>query len=106
MNYQNYIDTPQGAGVNSNSRQAPSPSQGMNHNNGVNGNAVGLPGIMAGLPTPAGHQDDLNYMYSLVEELSKALEEQRAMTSRIIEATGKVRQVAIEKNLTNDEILA
>lgn len=100
MNY-NYAEGPPGAGSN---RQAPSPSQNMNHVNGVNG-AVGLPGIMAGLPTPAGHQSDLNYVYGMVEELSRTLAENRAASERINAAVGRVRQRALELNMTNDEIV-
>lgn len=99
MNY-NYSD---GAASPSN-RQAPPPSQNMNHVNGVNGAAV-LPGMIAGLPTPAGHQSDLNYVYGMVEELSRTLAESRAASERINAAVGRVRQRAIELNMTNDEIV-
>ena len=97
MNY-NYADGTSGQGSN---RQAPSP-QGMA--NGVNG-AVALPGLMAGLPTPAGHQSDLNYVYNMVEELSKTLAENRAASERINAAVGRVRQRALELNMTNDAIV-
>jgi hypothetical protein len=97
MNY-NYGDGAPGPGSN---RQAPSP-QGMA--NGVNG-AVALPGLMAGLPTPAGHQSDLNYVYNMVEELSKTLAENRAASERINAAVGRVRQRALELNMTNDAIV-
>jgi len=100
MNY-NYAD---GATSPSLNRQAPSPTQGMNHANGVNG-AVALPGLMAGLPTPAGHQSDLNYVYGMVEELSRTLAENRAASERINAAVGRVRQRALELNMTNDEIV-
>src|SRR5579871_3890778 len=100
MNY-NYPDGPPGSVTN---RQAPSPGQGMNHVNGVNG-GVALPGLMAGLPTPAGHQSDLNYVYSMVEELSKTLAENRAASERINAAVGRVRQRASELNMTNNEIV-
>ena len=100
MNY-NYPDGQPGSISN---RQAPSPSQGMNHANGVNG-GVALPGLMAGLPTPAGHQSDLNYVYGMVEELSRTLAENRAASDRINAAVGRVRQRALELNMTNDEIV-
>lgn len=103
MNYQNYLESPQTA-AGANPRQAPSPSQGMNHANGVNG-AV-LPGIIAGLPTPAGHQSDLNYLYGMVEELSRTLAENRAATDRIVNAAGRVRQRAQELDMSNDELIA
>jgi hypothetical protein len=104
MNYNSYLENPQGSG--SNPRQAPSPNQGMGHTNGINGNNVGLPGMMAGLPTPAGHQSDLNSIYAMVEELSKTLEENRAATARIVEGVGRVRQRALEKDMTSDELIA
>jgi hypothetical protein len=100
MNY-NYPEGPAGSASN---RQAPSSSQGMNHTNGVNG-GVAIPGLMAGLPTPAGHQSDLNYVYGMVEELSRTLAENRAASDRINAAVGRVRQRALELNMTNDEIV-
>jgi hypothetical protein len=76
----------------------------MNHANGVNG-AVAPLGLMAGLPTPAGHQSDLNYVYGMVEELSRTLAENRAASERINAAVGRVRQRALELNMNNDEIV-
>ncbi len=99
MNY-NYPDGPGSAS----NRQAPSPSQNVNHVNGVNG-AAAPPGMMAGLPTPAGHQSDLNYVYGMVEELSRTLAENRAASERINAAVGRVRQRALELNMTNDDIV-
>lgn len=103
MNYQSYVESPQGLA--SNTRQAPSPGQNMNHTNGINGNAVGLPGVVAGLPTPAGHQSDLNHIYNMVEELSRALEENRQATARIVAASGQVRQRAMEQTMTTEEVI-
>ena len=100
MNY-NYPEGPPGSTSN---RQAPSPGGVMNHVNGVNG-GVAIPGLMAGLPTPAGHQSDLNYVYGMVEELSRTLAENRAASDRINAAVGRVRQRALELNMTNDEIV-
>jgi hypothetical protein len=105
MNYQNYIDSP-GGGPGANPRQAPpSPSQGMNHTNGMNG-GVGMGGGMVGYPTPAGHQSDLNYVMSMVEELSAVLRQNQQLTANVVEKMGKVREKASTMNLTNDELVA
>jgi hypothetical protein len=103
MNYQNYIDSPGGPGANS--RQAPpSPSQGMNHPNGMNG-GMGMGG-MVGYPTPAGHQSDLNYIMSMVEDLSLVLRQNQLLTASVVEKVGKVREKASTMNMTNDELVA
>lgn len=105
MNYQNYIDSP-GGGPSANPRQAPpSPSQGMNHTNGMNG-GMGMGGGMVGYPTPAGHQSDLNYVMSMVEELSAVLRQNQQLTANVVEKMGKVREKASTMNLTNDELVA
>ncbi|KAL3422851.1 hypothetical protein PVAG01_04598 [Phlyctema vagabunda] len=100
MSYQNYLDSPQGT-PNSNSRQAPpSPAQNMNPN-GMNGGM----GMGAGYPTPAGHQQDLNHIMQMVENLSAQLAQNNAMTSNIVEMTGRVREIAQKHNLTNEELI-
>lgn len=105
MNYQNYLDSPS-AGPSGNPRQAPpSPSQNMNHANGMNGGAMGLGG-MVGFPTPAGHQSDLNYIMTMVEELSRQLEHNQRLTSSVVDKIGKVRERAANMDLTNDELIA
>lgn len=102
MNYQNYIDSPGGSG--SNPRQAPpSPSQGMP--NGMNG-GMGMGGGMVGYPTPAGHQSDLNYVMSMVEELSSVLRTNAQLTAGVVDKMGKVREKAQHLNLNNDELIA
>ncbi|KAG4440697.1 hypothetical protein IFR05_003843 [Cadophora sp. M221] len=102
MNYQNYIDTPGGSG--SNPRQAPpSPSQGIP--NGMNG-GMGMGGGMVGYPTPAGHQSDLNYVMSMVEELSSVLRTNAQLTAGVVDKMGKVREKAQHLNLNNDELIA
>jgi hypothetical protein len=106
MNYQNYIDSP-GGGPSANSRQAPpSPSQGMNHPNGMNGGGGMGMGGMVGYPTPAGHQSDLNYIMSMVEDLSAVLRQNQLLTASVVEKVGKVREKASTMNLTNDELVA
>ncbi|KAK2625621.1 hypothetical protein QTJ16_004933 [Diplocarpon rosae] len=104
MNYQNYIDSP--GGLASNSRQAPpSPSQGMPHTNGMNG-GMSMGGGMVGYPTPAGHQSDLNYVMSMVEELSAVLRANQQLTAGVVDKMGKVREKASHLNLNNDELVA
>ncbi len=106
MNYQNYIDSP-GAGPSANPRQAPpSPSRGMNHPNGMNGGGGMGMGGMVGYPTPAGHQSDLNYIMSMVEDLSAVLRQNQLLTASVVEKVGKVREKASTMNLTNDELIA
>ncbi|KFY69955.1 hypothetical protein V499_09588, partial [Pseudogymnoascus sp. VKM F-103] len=104
MSYQNYLDTPQ-TGSAPGPRQAPSPSQGMPHANGANG-VPAMPGMMGGLPTPAGHQSDLNVIYNMVETLHNELAETRARSERIVAAAGIIRARALEQNLTAEQIAA
>jgi hypothetical protein len=105
MNYQNYIDST-GGGPGAGPRQAPpSPSQGMNHTNGMNG-GMGMGPGMVGYPTPAGHQSDLNYVMSMVEELSAVLRQNQQLTANVVEKMGKVREKASTMNLSNDELIA
>jgi hypothetical protein len=101
MNYQNYLDSP-GAGP-SNGRQPPQPPQSMNHQNGGM-NGMGMGG-MVGYPTPAGHQSDLNYVMSMVDELSQVLRQNQALTGSIVDKMGKVRERASTMNLSNDELI-
>ena len=77
----------------------------MGHTNGVNGGAA-MPGMMGGLPTPAGHQADLNYIYNMVESLHNELAETRARSERIVAAAGIIRQRALEQSLTPEQIVA
>lgn len=104
MSYQNYLDTPQTSSAQG-PRQAPSPSQGMPHANGANG-AAAMPGMMGGLPTPAGHQSDLNVIYNMVESLHNELAETRARSERIVAAAGIIRARALEQDLTAEQIAA
>lgn len=98
MNYPQFTDL---SGV---QRQAPSPN--MNQVNGINGTAATHPGManQAG-PAPAGHQQDLNMINAMLEEYARVMEENRQSTARILEATGRVRQHAMERDLTNDELI-
>ncbi|KID64684.1 uncharacterized protein G6M90_00g112040 [Metarhizium brunneum] len=73
--------------------------------NGINGNMGGAPPMPAG-PTPAGHQAELNYIYGMVEELSRQLADNRRVTEDIVNGLGKVRSKAKNQNLSNDELIA
>ncbi|TVY92205.1 hypothetical protein LAWI1_G002144 [Lachnellula willkommii] len=103
MNFQSYGENPQGGP--SNPRQAPpSPSQGMNHQNGVNG-GMGPGAAMIGYPTPVGHQSDLNYVMSMVDELSGVLRMNQQLTANVVDKMGRVREKAKNLNLNNDELI-
>ncbi|KAK2600206.1 hypothetical protein QQS21_005080 [Conoideocrella luteorostrata] len=84
--------------------------------NGVNGaNMAAGGGVGAGAggggpsfptgPTPAGHQAELNYIYAMVEELSRQLADNRRMTEDIVSGLGKVRNRAKSQGLSNDELI-
>lgn len=73
----------------------------MNGMNGANmGGGGGVP-----MPTPAGHQAELNYIYGMVEELSKQLAENRRVTEDIVSGLGRVRNRARTQQLGNDEVI-
>lgn len=80
---------------------------GMNGANGVNGMNGNMPGSGAGLPvpTPAGHQAELNYIYSMVEELSRQLADNRRVTEEIVTGLGRVRNKAKTQNLDNGQMI-
>lgn len=66
---------------------------------------MGMAG-MVGYPTPAGHQSDLNYVMSMVEELSGVLRKNQELTNNVVDKMGKVREKAQHLNLNNDELIA
>ena len=102
MNYSNYVDQPSG-GAGTNPRQAPpSPSQGAQHTNGMNG---GMGVGMVGYPTPAGHQSDLNMVMGLVDELSMMLQNNQRLTANVVDKMGRVRERAQTMNMSNDGII-
>jgi hypothetical protein len=72
--------------------------------NGLNGN--NMPGAMVGLPTPAGHQAELNYIYGMVEELSRQLADNKRALDDIVAGVGRVRSRARSQSLGNEELLA
>ncbi|KAH7121338.1 hypothetical protein EDB81DRAFT_766165 [Dactylonectria macrodidyma] len=57
------------------------------------------------VPTPAGHQAELNYIYGMVDELSRQLSENRRVTEDIVSGLGRVRNRARTHGLGNDEII-
>ena len=57
------------------------------------------------VPTPAGHQAELNYIYSMVEELSRQLADNRRVTEDIVSGLGRVRNKAKTQNLANDDVI-
>lgn len=67
---------------------------------------MGMGNGMVGYPTPAGHQSDLNYVMSMVEELSGILRANQQLTSSVVDKVGKVREKAATMNLSNDEVIA
>jgi hypothetical protein len=86
------------------SQQYAQQSQNVSAMNGVNGGAV--PGGIVGMTAPAGHQSELNYIYSLVEELSKQLAENRRQTEEIVSSIGRVRMRARAQALGNEELIS
>lgn len=72
----------------------------MNGMNGASAAGVGIP-----LPTPAGHQAELNYIYGMVEELSRQLAENRKVTEDIVSGLGRVRNRARSRGQHNDDVI-
>ncbi|KAF4989785.1 hypothetical protein FGRMN_8877 [Fusarium graminum] len=70
--------------------------------NGMNGTnmAAGMP-----VPTPAGHQAELNYIYGMVEELSRQLAENRRVTEDIVSGLGRVRNKAKTQGVNNQQVI-
>lgn len=71
--------------------------------NGLNGPNMG--GMPVGVPTPAGHQAELNYIYGMVEELSRQLAENKRALEDVVSGVGRVRARARQHALGNDEII-
>ncbi|OIW28986.1 hypothetical protein CONLIGDRAFT_645132 [Coniochaeta ligniaria NRRL 30616] len=63
-------------------------------------------GMPAGAPTPAGHQAELNYIYGMVEELSRQLAENKRALEDVVSGVGRVRTRARQHTLGNEEIIA
>ncbi|KAK3378115.1 hypothetical protein B0H63DRAFT_237098 [Podospora didyma] len=71
--------------------------------NGMNGG--NLPAGMVGLPTPAGHQAELNYIYSMVEDLSRQLAQNQRQLEDVVVGVGRVRGRARAQSLGNEELI-
>ncbi|KAK3359022.1 hypothetical protein B0T25DRAFT_531744 [Lasiosphaeria hispida] len=71
--------------------------------NGMNGG--NMPGAMVGLPTPAGHQAELNYIYGMVEELSRQLAQNQRALEDVVSGVGRVRSRARSQSLGNEELI-
>ncbi|KAJ4302364.1 hypothetical protein N0V88_002508 [Collariella sp. IMI 366227] len=69
--------------------------------NGLNG--ANMPGGMVGYPTPAGHQAELNYIYGMVEELSRQLAENQRALEEVVSGVGRVRN---RTRTGNDNVVA
>lgn len=73
--------------------------------NGINGGNMSAGGGLP-MPTPAGHQAELNYIYNLVEELSQQLANNRRVTEHIVSGLGRVRNRARHAGAGNEEVIA
>ena len=71
--------------------------------NGINGG--NLPGAMIGFPTPAGHQAELNYIYGMVEELSRQLSQNQRALEDVVSGVGRVRTRARSQSLGTEELI-
>ena len=79
---------------------------GMNGMNGMNMNGGNLPGAVVGLPTPAGHQAELNYIYGMVEELSRQLAQNQRALEDVVTGVGRVRSRARSQSLGNEDLIS
>ena len=90
-------------------QQRPAPAQTMNGVNGANmaasGGGGGGGGALPAGPAPAGHQAELNYIYGMVEELSKQLADNRRVTEDIVSGLGRVRTRAKSHDLSNEALI-
>jgi len=74
--------------------------------NGINMNGGNLPGAVVGLPTPAGHQAELNYIYGMVEELSRQLAQNQRALEDVVAGVGRVRNRARSQSLRNEDLIS
>lgn len=71
----------------------------------MQGNGAAASGAAMAVPTPAGHQNELNLIYGMVEELSRQLADNRRATEDIVSGLGRLRNRARDRGLSNDDIL-
>lgn len=83
-------------------QQQLAPSLVFAMNGMIGGN---MPGAMVGLPTPAGHQAELNYIYGMVEELSRQLAENQRSLEEVVSGVGRVRSRAKTQSIGNDDLI-
>lgn len=105
MNRNSHIEPQQATGPNSTRQSHPSILPGNNNKSGMSG-AVGFTGGVGGYPTPIGHQSDLSFVMSLVEDLSQVLQTNQALTAGVVDRMGKIREKAKLSNLKNEDIIA
>ncbi|KAK4104539.1 hypothetical protein N658DRAFT_418170 [Parathielavia hyrcaniae] len=72
--------------------------------NGING--ANMSGGMVPFPAPAGHQAELNYIYGMVEELSRQLADNQRTLEEVVAGVGRVRSRARTHSLGNDELIS
>jgi len=76
-------------------RQNASPTSSHAGNSQINGNGIANSSGSAGAympPLPAGHQSDLNFLYSQMQELSEVLRNNR---EKVKDVLGRVENVAV-----------
>jgi len=84
-NFPSFLDTSGGLGPNI-PRQAPSPNPASHQSNGVPNNSIPL---VNGLPS-GGQQTDMNHLWSVVQQLSEVLAENRAQTVGIVNSVQQI----------------
>ncbi|KAH6840697.1 hypothetical protein B0I37DRAFT_418707 [Chaetomium sp. MPI-CAGE-AT-0009] len=88
-------------------QQAPQQQQQQQQHiamNGVNGGNMPGPGMVP-FPAPAGHQAELNYIYGMVEELSRQLADNQRTLEEVVSGVGRVRSRARTHSLGNEELV-
>lgn len=71
----------------------------------MNMNGGNMPGPVVGYPTPAGHQAELNYIYAMVEDLSRQLAQNQRALDDVVTGVGRVRQRARSQSLGNEDLI-
>ncbi|OCL01014.1 uncharacterized protein K441DRAFT_625159 [Cenococcum geophilum 1.58] len=91
-NFPSFLDTSGGLGPNI-PRQAPSPNPASHQSNGVPNNSIPL---VNGLPS-GGQQTDMNHLWSVVQQLSEVLAENRAQTVGIVNSVQQIQARAAQE---------
>ncbi|OCK84364.1 hypothetical protein K432DRAFT_378685 [Lepidopterella palustris CBS 459.81] len=91
-NFSSFLDT-SGGGVGSNMpRQAPSPNPASQQSNGIPGSSIPM---VNGLPS-GGQQTDMNHLWTVVQQLSEVLAENRAQTAGIVTSVQQIQARAAQ----------